>query len=172
MAITWSGAAWVALTGYVIGDRVINDSNKVYRCTAPGISAAAGGPTGTSTGITDGSCTWDYLGANAGAVIDVAAELATLTAGQQRSILDMVDRQVADPEIWGSYLDDGARYLAAHLGAVSKLKGKGPVTAEAVGSVSRSYASLLQFGPLGTTAYGVEYERLVRLTGASLGEVF
>ncbi len=171
MAVTWSGAAWVALTGYVIGDRVVNGGN-VYRCTAQGTSAAAGGPTGTSTGITDGSCTWDYLGANGGAVIDVAPELATAAAGQQRSILDMVDRQVADPEIWGSYLDDGAVYLAAHLATLSKAKGKGPVTAEAVGQVSRSYASLLQFGRLGLTSYGVEYERLVRLTPAALGEVF
>lgn len=171
MAITWAGTAWTATTGYVIGDRVVNGGN-VYRCTVAGTSGNTGGPTGTGSAITDGNCTWAYLGANGGAVIDVAAELATLTAGQQRSILDMVDRQVADAEFLGSYFDDGARYLAAHLGAVSKLKGKGPVTAEAVGSVSRSYASLLQFGPLGTTAYGVEFERLVRLTGASLGEVF
>ena len=171
MAVTWSGAAWIALTPYVVGDRVVNAGN-IYRCTAPGTSAATGGPAGTGTGIVDGGCTWDYLGANGGAVIDIAAELATAAAGQQRAILDIVDRQVADPAIWGSYLDDGARYLAAHLGTLSKSKGKGPVTAEAVGSVSRSYAGMLQFGALGTTSYGVEYERLVRLTGASLGEVF
>ena len=105
-------------------------------------------------------------------MIGVASELATLGAEQQRSILDTVDRQVADPEVWGSYLDDGARYLAAHLGTLSKLKGKGPVTAEAVGNISRSYANMLQLGVLGTTPYGLEYGRLVRLTTASLGEVF
>lgn len=171
MAITWAGTAWVATTPYVIGDRVVNVGN-VYRCSVAGTSGNAGGPTGKGSAIVDGGCTWAYLGANGGAVIDVAAELSTAPAGQQRAILDMVDRQVADVEIWGFFLDDGARYLAAHLGTLAKAKGKGPVTAEAVGSVSRSYASLLQFGALGQTAYGVEYERLVRLTGASLGEVF
>jgi hypothetical protein len=52
-------SVWTALTAYVIGDRVINDSN-CYICTANGTSAGAGGPTGTGSGITDGTVTWNF----------------------------------------------------------------------------------------------------------------
>lgn len=52
-------SAWAALTAYVVGDRVINGSY-VYICTGNGTSAGAGGPTGTGSGISDGTVTWAY----------------------------------------------------------------------------------------------------------------
>ncbi|MDO8357280.1 MAG: right-handed parallel beta-helix repeat-containing protein [Nitrospirota bacterium] len=52
-------ANWSASTAYVLEDRRYNGVN-IYVCTTAGISAASGGPTGTGTGITDGSVVWDY----------------------------------------------------------------------------------------------------------------
>lgn len=171
MAITWAGTAWVATTAYVAGQRVINDSGKVYRCTTAGTSAGSGGPTGTTSAITDGSVVWEYLGADTGSVVDLAPELSTTPAAAQVTILGSVLRQM-DAESWGDLYDDGQRALAAHIATVAKSRGKGPLTNEALGSASRGYASMLaSSGLLGTTMYGLEYRRLARLTPAALGAV-
>ena len=50
---------WTASHAYLVGQRVTNDSDKIYRCTTAGISAAAGGPTGTGS-ATDGTVVWIY----------------------------------------------------------------------------------------------------------------
>lgn len=55
-------AAWQAATAYSLGTLVLNDTNKIYVCKTAGTSAGSGGPTGTSTGITDNTVTWDYYG--------------------------------------------------------------------------------------------------------------
>ena len=57
--------AWVAVTTYAAGtfpsgNRVKN-GGKVYVCTQSGTSAGSGGPTGTGTGIVDGTCHWDFV---------------------------------------------------------------------------------------------------------------
>lgn len=52
--------AWAGSTAYSIGNIRRNGSN-VYICTTAGTSASSGGPTGTGTGITDGTCVWNYL---------------------------------------------------------------------------------------------------------------
>lgn len=52
--------AWVPTTAYVLNQTVINGGN-MYQCTAAGNSAGAGGPTGTGSGIVDGSVTWAYV---------------------------------------------------------------------------------------------------------------
>lgn len=59
--------AWTITTAYVIGDLVTNGGN-VYYCTVAGTSAGSGGPTTTSTAITDGTVTWRYCGAGTAAV--------------------------------------------------------------------------------------------------------
>lgn len=56
----FEGLPWVATTVYQVGDLVSNDSNKVYRCNTGGTSAGSGGPTGTGSGIADGTVVWDY----------------------------------------------------------------------------------------------------------------
>lgn len=63
--------AWTNSHAYVIGDRRTNAS-RCYICTTAGTSAGSGGPTTTSTAITDGSVVWRYMGEGAAAV-DVAA---------------------------------------------------------------------------------------------------
>lgn len=56
--------AWAITTAYSVGDHVTNDTSpvKIYICTTAGTSAGAGGPTGTGSGITDGTCVWSYVG--------------------------------------------------------------------------------------------------------------
>ena len=53
--------AWAGSTAYQLNQHVSNGGN-VYICTTAGTSAGSGGPTGTGTGITDGSCVWSYVG--------------------------------------------------------------------------------------------------------------
>lgn len=53
--------AWQATHAYVVGDTVLNDGGKTYRCTTAGTSAGAGGPTGTGTGIADNTAVWAYV---------------------------------------------------------------------------------------------------------------
>lgn len=53
--------AWAASTPYILNQQVNNNGN-VYICTTAGTSASSGGPSGTGTGITDGSAVWDYVG--------------------------------------------------------------------------------------------------------------
>jgi hypothetical protein len=54
-------APWAASTVYTQGSIAVNDSGKIYICRTAGTSASSGGPTGTSTGISDGTVTWDYV---------------------------------------------------------------------------------------------------------------
>ena len=54
---------WLASTAYSVGDRVSNGAN-TYVATTAGTSAASGGPTGTGTGIADGSVVWAFEGIN------------------------------------------------------------------------------------------------------------
>lgn len=82
--------AWQASTVYALNQQVSNGGN-VYICTTAGTSASSGGPTGTGTGITDGSAVWSYVGAAEGGIqldnVNVAAGQSvtistfTLTAG-------------------------------------------------------------------------------------------
>jgi hypothetical protein len=54
---------WAASTAYSVSDTVANDEN-VYTCSTAGTSAASGGPTGTGSGISDGTAVWDYTSAD------------------------------------------------------------------------------------------------------------
>lgn len=56
--------AWAPNTAYAVGDIVRNSSapERVYECTDPGTSDSSGGPTSTSTAITDNGVVWRYLG--------------------------------------------------------------------------------------------------------------
>jgi hypothetical protein len=56
--------SWAASTAYTVGQSVSNGAN-VYVVTTAGTSASSGGPTGTGTGITDGSVTWNFVGTTA-----------------------------------------------------------------------------------------------------------
>lgn len=51
---------WAATTAYTVGALVLNDSGKTYVCVTAGTSAGSGGPTGTGSGITDGTVVWNF----------------------------------------------------------------------------------------------------------------
>jgi len=57
-------SAWAGTTAYSTSgpDFVSNDGGKLYQCVTSGTSAGSGGPTGTGSGIVDGSAHWDYVG--------------------------------------------------------------------------------------------------------------
>jgi hypothetical protein len=61
---TTSGASctdmWAGEIEYTLGQWRVNGAN-VYACATPGTSASTGGPTGTGTGIVDGTCVWDFV---------------------------------------------------------------------------------------------------------------
>jgi uncharacterized phage protein gp47/JayE len=65
--------AWAGATAYVAGDLRRNGGN-VYQCITAGTSAGSGGPTTTSTDITDGTVHWRYI------AVGSAAALAAVTA--------------------------------------------------------------------------------------------
>ena len=54
------GLPWAASTAYAPG-QLCNAAGYVYLCTAGGISAASGGPAGTSGSIADGGVTWKFI---------------------------------------------------------------------------------------------------------------
>src|SRR6185312_3647964 len=56
-----STTAWAQSTGYTINVSYVFANGASYLCKTTGTSAATGtGPSGTGTGISDGTCTWDY----------------------------------------------------------------------------------------------------------------
>ena len=59
--VHYDALPWAASTAYTVGEKVTNDSGKVYVCDTAGTSAGSGGPTGTSADITDNSARWDYV---------------------------------------------------------------------------------------------------------------
>ncbi len=109
-----------------------------------------------------------------GDVTAIAPEAAAAAAGTQAAILAQVGAEVdTDEDTWGATLAPiGAAYLAAHLYTLSKSKGKGPVTSESEGALSRSYADLTKLGALGLSIYGIEYLRLTRTLQTTIGAVF
>jgi len=74
-----NSTAWEATRPYAVGDQVINDTNKVYTCVTGGTSASSVGPTGTGSGIADGTVVWDYVGLETDVVS--AAVLTDFTLG-------------------------------------------------------------------------------------------
>lgn len=72
--------AWAASTAYVVGQQVNNGGN-VYRCTTAGTSAGSGGPSGTGTGITDGSAVWSFVG-----TVGMVLDNTNIAAGQQVTV--------------------------------------------------------------------------------------
>ena len=76
------GPAWAGSTTYSTGQQVTNDSGKLYTCTTAGTSAGSGGPTGTGSSISDGSCVWAHAGTAAtatAAIYDGKVDSITVT---------------------------------------------------------------------------------------------
>jgi hypothetical protein len=80
----FEGLVWSASTTYSnVGDYVSNDTNKVYRLsgTVPCTTASSGGPTGTGSSITDGTCTWNYVRAGGLSVLGAGTSGTNTAAG-------------------------------------------------------------------------------------------
>jgi hypothetical protein len=97
--------AWTNGHAYVLGDRVLNDTGKTYRCITAGTSAGSGGPTGTAADITDNTAHWKYIEA----VLDGVdpATIVHVTSWKNRIWLT----QKATAKAW--YLATGAVFGAA-----------------------------------------------------------
>ncbi|MCP1376024.1 hypothetical protein [Dyella lutea] len=55
------GSNWAASTAYAL-NAIAYANDNVYKCTTAGTSASSGaGPSGTGTGITDGTAVWAYV---------------------------------------------------------------------------------------------------------------
>ncbi|MBX7496743.1 hypothetical protein K3172_12830 [Qipengyuania sp. 6B39] len=72
-----ASTAWAASTAYTAGQYVNNGGN-LYVCASGGTSAGSGGPTGTGTGITDGTVSWDYVSAKP----DLGLDNVSIASGQ------------------------------------------------------------------------------------------
>jgi len=75
----WQGLLsqpWAASTAYLLNQQVSIGGN-VYRCTTAGTSASSGGPTGTGSGISDGTAVWAYIGP-----VDMVLDNGNLALGQ------------------------------------------------------------------------------------------
>lgn len=60
---------WATSKEYVLNQQV-NHGGNIYVCVTAGTSASSGGPSGTGTGITDGTAVWDYVAATSGLIIN------------------------------------------------------------------------------------------------------
>lgn len=68
--VSYTAAAWAISTAYALGDKKLANGN-VYSCTTAGTSAGSGsGPSGTGSGITDGTAVWAYVSALGDLTID------------------------------------------------------------------------------------------------------
>lgn len=72
------GQAWSASNAFAVGQYCTNGGNS-YQCTTAGTSAASGGPSGTGTGISDGTVKWSYSGS--GQTFDVLMGNVNVTTG-------------------------------------------------------------------------------------------
>lgn len=142
--LSMGNSAWAASTAYYVGDIVLADAgngefggNRVYVCTTAGTSAGSGGPSGTSSSISDNTVVWDYVGEEKGREYEIyeagasagtaqiawgdpvaAARCAVTTSWQtfrkQIYIPDLND--TTGTEYSGQSNDNGARSLTAPAG--------------------------------------------------------
>jgi hypothetical protein len=64
--------AWAASTAYVTGNQVSNGGSVYQETASSGTSAGSGGPSGFGAAISDGSCTWAYIGPQTAPVVSVS----------------------------------------------------------------------------------------------------
>lgn len=128
--------AWAPTTFYNLDDIKENGGN-LYIVTAAGTSAGAGGPTGTGSGIVDGTVTWNFLGAgDAYTEIEFEAEDTGPLAGVAGSI-DTIETPLSGwagainkaDALPGRDLESNAAYRLRRL---QLLRATGKATVEAI----------------------------------------
>lgn len=80
------GSAWVASTQYnftagSVNPVVVLNGGNYYQLASSGKTAGSGGPTGTGSGIADGTATWNYLGTTA-PILSVGTAAVSVGTGQ------------------------------------------------------------------------------------------
>lgn len=101
-------------------------------------------------------------------VVPIAPSLSTASTTLQDLILAIVNREI-DECVWGTFADDGRRFLAAHFGTVmtggAGGAAGGPITSETLGAMARSYGMVQSSIPpaLQKTWYGLEYYRILTI---------
>lgn len=112
-------------------------------------------------------------------VRDIAPEFASLTDPQIQPWIDRAYNQI-NPDAFGDSTAFAGALLTAHLLTIFPPAGvtvapgaPGPVSSESVGQVSVSYAvppvktRAALTGTLGQSRYGIEFSRMIELTGFS-----
>jgi uncharacterized protein DUF4054 len=101
------------------------------------------------------SISWDDVSA-------VAPALSTIPIATQTAILADLPLRMRNAQ-WGAMANMGAKYLAAHLAALSLRAANGPVgpvTEAKVGPVQQQWAAPLKLTNYSMTPWGLEYERI------------
>lgn len=102
----------------------------------------------------------DALAINWSNVVDIAPELSTIPVNSQNAILAQVNTELSTT-VWGTRIEIGRAWLAAHLATVSNGGGAGgSVLSEKVGDVSRTYSDGGS-GGYSSSDYGQEFERIM-----------
>lgn len=103
-------------------------------------------------------------------VVAIDPALSTISTEQQIAILTDVYATLSTSR-WGSKLDLGAKYLAAHTGAMALRGGglgsPGPIASEGLGDANRSYSVSVtsSFSDLDATIWGKRFQFLMRGLG-------
>lgn len=124
-----SSGPWYSLTAYSEGQTVASAGN-IYRCVSSGVSAPlteSGGPSGTGSGISDGSVVWDYVSAAGGFVRmlmhllpprKITPDDATENSSEDLWLLPLVD----DRYLWQfANMDPSTGFVESTLTTWSKL---------------------------------------------------
>lgn len=96
---------WAPNTVYALGARVLN-GGEAYEATQAGTSAAAGGPTGTGSGIVDNTVRWKWIGP-AATQISVAACVQPLSGRELDRLPELLRQRelrvvFASTELYGT----------------------------------------------------------------------
>lgn len=137
---TWEAIAlgvtqlWETNTGYLVGDSIQNGGN-VYIATTGGVSdASSSGPSGTGSGIGDGTVVWNYV--SAAPVHAIGPSLADSQNGLSGSPANFVFVTVFKSRVWfvekdstrAWYLDVNAVFgTATSFNFGSKMRAGGPL---------------------------------------------
>lgn len=113
--------AWEASTAYIVGDYVYNGSY-TYVCDTAGTSAGSGGPTGTSTNITDGTARWDYYSDSTSIALSDLKAWASIIPADLSADADVVN---LPPEYIDCIADGATAYLFREAGAAEDLQRAG-----------------------------------------------
>lgn len=137
-----AGTAWVALTAYVVGDIVTNNT-RMYVCRTAGTAAGSGGPTTQAANIIDGTVHWRWMGDGA-AYVQVAAEAETAgVVVANAHTLTKIETPVTG---WSNVTNllDAEIGLAQEDDAELRLRREEEIRAEGTGPIDAIRAKLLQ----------------------------